>query len=379
MNSRYLRLAVHLSISSLIALCLCTQKTAGTEDQRPRLAVVIVVDQMRADYLTRFASLYTGGLARLARSGTVFTNAYHNHAATETAVGHATISTGCYPARHGIVGNSWYDQELRKPVTAVGDSGCPVVGGSGKGGASPHNLLRTTVGDWLKTFSPQSKVYSVALKDRSAILMGGRHPNGAYWYDRTTGDYVTSTYYEDTLSSTVRAFDDQRLIDSFRTQGWRHLLPDTAYSLSHADSFVAESDGNHITFPHLFDSSVQPKEYYAAFYSTPFADQLTLKLAEKIANEFQLGRDSIPDLLWISCSAADAIGHIYGPDSQEAQDYYLRLDRYLDTFFTALDSAIGPDMYVVVLTADHGAMTMPEDLAAQGIRGGRISLDSVAQ
>lgn len=366
-----------LSIGVILLLLFCVQRTAGTEDHRPRLAVVIVVDQMRADYLSRFSSLYTGGLARLMRTGTAFTNAYHNHAVTETAVGHATISTGCFPAQHGIVGNGWYDQELQKPVTAVGDSGCPAVGGSGKGGASPHNLLWPALGDWLKAGSPLSKVYSIALKDRSAILMAGQHPDGASWYDKTTGDYVTSTYYMDTLCSVVRAFDERRLIDSFRAQGWRRLLPDTAYSLSHADSFASENDGIHVTFPHLFDSLAKPKDYYTAFYSTPFADQLTLRLAKSIANDFQLGRDSIPDLLWISCSAADAIGHVYGPNSQEAQDYYLRLDRYLDTFFTALDSAVGPEKYMVVLTADHGAMTMPEDLALQGIKGGRISLDSV--
>lgn len=368
-----------LSIGAILLLLFCVQRTAGTEDHRPRLAIVIVVDQMRADYLSRYASLYTGGLARLMQTGIVFTQAYHNHAATETAVGHATISTGCYPAKHGIVGNGWYDQERQKTATAVGDSTCPVVGGSGKGGASPHNLQRPALGDWLKAGSPQSKVYSIALKDRSAILMGGRHPDGAFWYDRTAGDYVTSTYYADTLATTVAEFDRRRQVDSFRMNGWLKLLPDSAYSLSHADSFTAENDGIQITFPHLFDSLAQPKDYYTAFYGTPFADRLTLKLAEDIAHDAQLGYDSIPDLLWISCSAADAIGHQYGPNSQEAEDYYIRLDQYLDTFFTALDSEIGPEEYLVVLTADHAAMTMPEDLAAQGIKGGRMALDSAVK
>ncbi len=347
--------------------------------QTPRLAVVIVVDQMRPDYLDRFAAQYTGGLARLARAGVLFTSAYHDHAATETAVGHATISTGCYPSRHGIVGNSWYDQVQQKPVAAVGDTSCPIVGGSGKGGASPHNLLFPSVGDWLKAQSPASKVYSVALKDRAAILMGGEHPDGAFWYDRSTGDYVTSTYYFDTLPTMVGEFNKCRRVDSLRARGWRKLLSNTAYSLSHADSFAAENDGIHVSFPHLFDSLFKPRDYYAAFYGTPFADQLSLELATEIVRDAQLGRDTIPDLLWISCSAADAIGHVFGPHSHEIQDYYLRLDRYLDTFLTTLDSAVGQAQYVVVLTSDHGVMTMPEDLATQGIAGGRMALDTAVR
>lgn len=370
------------SCVSLVIVCSATaleRHPAGKRNPAPPLAVVVVVDQMRADYLTRFAPMYTGGLARLMRTGTVYTRAYHDHSATETAVGHATISTGCYPSHHGIVGNSWYDQEQHKMVASVGDSTCPVVGGSGKGGASPHNLLRPALGDWLKATSPQSKVYSLALKDRAAILMGGEHPDGAFWYDRSTGDYVTSKYYSGTLPTVVMDFDKARWPDSFRPQGWQQLFPNSAYVASHADSFAAENDGIHVAFPHLFDSLAQPKDYYAEFYGTPFADELTLKLAEAITRQEALGRDSFPDLLWISCSAADAIGHAFGPNSQEMEDYYLRLDRYLDTFFTALDSSVGSDNYLVVLTGDHGAMTMPEDLAMRGIKGGRIALDSAVK
>lgn len=207
--------------------------------------------------------------------------------------------------------------------------------------------------------------------------MAGQHPDGAFWYDRNTGDYVTSKYYGDTLPTVVQAFNRMRLVDTLRVGGWQRLLPEGEYSLSHSDSFPSENDGVHITFPYLFDSLITPKDIYTQFYATPFADQLSLQLARRMVKEMQLGRDSAPDLLWISCSAADAIGHAFGPNSQEVEDYYLRLDRCLDTFLTVLDTVVGPANYVTVLTADHGAMIMPEDLRSWGIHSERISLDSV--
>lgn len=368
-------------VIAVSTFCICTAVGAQNRDHSglkpPRLAVVIVVDQMRSDYLDRFSSKFTGGLARLVRDGAVYTHVYHHHSATETAVGHATISTGCYPSHHGIVGNGWYDQELQKIQTAVGDTSFPLVGTASKGGASPHNLLMPALGDWLKEKSPRSKVYSVALKDRSAILMGGRHPDGAFWYDRNTGNYVTSRYYSDTLPTVVQEFNRVRLVDSLRVGGWQRLYPESEYALSHADSFPAENDGVHVTFPYLFDSLTSPKDIYTMFYGTPFADQATLHLAMNIVAQSNLGKDGSPDLLWISCSAADAIGHAFGPNSQEMEDYYLRLDRYLDTFLTVLDSVVGPANYATVLTADHGTMIMPEDMTTHGLHSERIGLDSV--
>lgn len=345
-----------------------------------RLGVLIVIDQMRPDYLTRFSSEYTGGLARLMREGLVFTNAYHDHAATETAVGHATISTGRYPSHHGFVGNNWYDRELGRDTYACADSAAHILGEPSAAGRSPKLLLTDALGDWLKAEHPGAKVYSVSSKDRAAVAMGGQKPDGAFWYSTTTGRYSTSSYYSAALPAWLDSFNTSQQIDSYYKIGWQKLLPDSSYSLSHKDDFPSEADGIHTTFPHLFDTTkpAPDKNYFRALLSTPFADEVTLSLATMIVRETNLGKDTIPDLLCISCSAADSIGHAYGPNSQEVQDYYLRLDRYLDTFFVFLDSAVGKGQYCIALSSDHGVLPLPEDLVAQGVAALRLNVDTVS-
>ncbi len=375
----------------------CVLSGGGTaqgqiEPQPPKLVVVISVDQMRADYLTRFASVFEGGLARLAGEGggAVYTEAHHDHFFTSTSAGHATISTGVYPTRSGIVANSWWDREERKTVYAVADPNAPIVGRAGLSGRSPANMMREAVGDWLKGHSSGSKVYAVALKDRAAITMGGRRPDGVYWYDAETGRFVTSTYYRDSVPGWVRAFNDSALVDSYFTKEWTRLLPEEAYSASREDGFPEESDGVHITFPHRFDDlidssaerdgevkgSVPRPRYSMAYYDevkwTPFGDELTFAFIERMIVTEEIGKDDVPDLLFVGASSADYIGHRYGPFSQEVQDYYLRLDRMLDGFLDFLNETVGEGRYAVVLTADHGVLPLPEYLARQGVDARRI-------
>jgi predicted AlkP superfamily pyrophosphatase or phosphodiesterase len=364
-----------------------TSPPLAVSDVRPRLAVVIVVDQMRADHLTRLEGEFRDGFARLLKEGVSFSEARHDHAITVTAVGHATIATGCFPAQHGIVGNSWYDRTSGRTVYACADSTVQIVGDSAAAGCSPRGLLRSTVGDWLKGASPPSRVFSISEKDCAAILLGGRHPDGVWWYDDRTGDFVTSTYYTAQYPEWVEAFNRSETKDRYYHSGWAKGWPEAAYATAHADSFPAENDGVDITFPHRFDTSKGKPDtaYYRMLTGTPFSDELLFDFARALISEEQLGADTVPDLLWISCSATDVIGHNYGPDSQEMVDNLLRLDRYLGGFLRYLDEAVGANNYVAVLTADHGVMSLPEDLVRQGVMAERIPragyrrvIDSVA-
>ncbi len=345
----------------------------------PRLGVIIVVDQMTPDYLVRFDSFFVGGFRRLLDNGAVFLDAIHDHAATETAVGHTTISTGCLPSRHGIIGNYFYDRATGKEIYAMLDTLSPLVGEKVGKGSSPSRILEPTLGDQLKHNSPSSRVYSFALKDRSAIGMGGKSADGAFWFDWRTGNYVTSTYYAERYPAWIDSFNTARQVDSYYKTGWHKLLPEEAYLQCSPDASANENDGEHNVFPHLFtDHTDKPDTtYWDELYATPFADEVTISLAEAAVNYGNMGTDTTVDLLWIGCSAADATGHTYGPLSHEIQDYYLRLDRYLGNLFSHLDSLVGKDKYVVVLSSDHGVLPMPEDLQKLGIEAGRIHPDSI--
>jgi predicted AlkP superfamily pyrophosphatase or phosphodiesterase len=384
---RSILITVTLAVTASVALASMRARTAITtrSQTEPRLVVLVVVDQMRADYLDRFAPLLKGGLARLVKSGVRFTEAHHDHAITETAPGHATLVTGVFPSRHGIVSNNWWDRVQHRAVYAVEDTTAAVVGVPSDSGRSPVTLLRETVADWLKEASPQSKVYSVAIKDRVAVLMGGRHPDGAFWFSYSTGRYVTSTYYTNDYPTWVTAFNDSGPVRAALGTTWDRLLPADAYTASRVDSFPAEYDGVHITFPHTVgvalkdSSSADPqagddynRDAYGDFATTPFGDAATFEFARRLTIEEELGKDDVPDLLLVGASSADLIGHRYGPYSQEVEDYYLRLDQMLGDFLAFLDNQIGRDAYALVLTADHGVAMMPEEAKLRGLDAERV-------
>ena len=340
----------------------------------PKLVVVISVDQMRPDYLSRFGPLLTQAFGRFMQEGTLFTEAYHDHGITSTAPGHATISSGVVPRRSGIVSNDWWDREARRTVYAVEDSAASIVGSRHSPGRSPTNLLRSTVGDWLKRQSPDSKVFSVALKDRASILMGGQHPDGAYWFDDENGGFVTSTHYRDDLPDWVVAFNKDRPADWYFDKAWTRVLAEVMYSPSREDSFPEESDGIDVTFPHVFRTgSDEPDEiFYDELRRTPFGDELMLSFLKQMIVKERIGEDATVDLLWVGAGSGDYIGHRYGPFSQELQDYYVRLDGMLENLLEFLDERVGPGQYSIVLTSDHGVMPMPEELTRRGVDARRI-------
>jgi predicted AlkP superfamily pyrophosphatase or phosphodiesterase len=353
-------------------LALAPTLTQIYANERPKLAVVLVVDQMRSDYLTRGQALLTGGLKRLLDNGFQFTEAYHEHAVTETGVGHATIATGCYPAHHGIVGNEWWNGAKSRWVYCVEDSGAGIAGRPGAAGRSPNNLRRRVFGDWLREASPQSKFFAVTGKDRSSILMAG-FGGQPYWYYPGDGTFVTSIYYRASYPAWVDSFSNERPADDYFVGIWDRLLPPDKYV--GPDSVAAEFDGGHSTFPHDFapGPNDKPEKYYENIPYTPFLDQLIFRFARDLVINEQLGKDNVADLLMISCSAGDYIGHRYGPSSHEIQDYYLRLDGYLNSFFVFLDSSVGVNQWVVALTSDHGVVPLPEELKRRGLAAGRIN------
>jgi predicted AlkP superfamily pyrophosphatase or phosphodiesterase len=342
--------------------------------RRPRLAIVLVVDQMRADYLERYADLYRGGLARLRREGAWFTRAHLRHALSYTAPGHASVSTGSDPARHGVIANDWFDRASRSEMYAAEDPSTPLVFTTNTDvklpGRSPRQLERPALGDWLKAREPAARVFSVALKDRAAVLMGGHKPDRAYWYSAEVAGYVSSTWYAGGAPppSWVAEFNASGVVFDHFTRGWIRSRDISAYLRSGPDHVDAEADGEQTRFPHLFDDGTPAaREAYAKkLLTTPFGDELTLRFARKLIEVEQLGADDTPDLLMISCSSADYIGHAYGPFSHEAQDYYLRLDDRLGELLAYLDEHVGKDSYVLALTADHGALPLPEEARLRG-------------
>ena len=326
---------------------------------------MVVVDQMRADYLDRFSGNFDGGLQRFLQRGLRFTNVNHDHAATQTAVGHAVLASGELPSHNGIIGNYWFDHVLKKRIYACEDSSYRILDIPNAEGRSPEHLLVPSLGDIAKSLDNNCRVVSIAQKDRAAILMGGHHPDAALWFYDSKGKFVTSSYYADTLPAWVDSFNSSGYIESFADSIWTKALPNSAYSNRESIDF----------FPHRLDSGARPvgKDYFYSLSASPFGDALTLELARRAIRRYSLGADNYCDFLLLSCSAADYIGHEFGPDSPEIEDYYVRLDRMLDGFFANLDSLVGPDHYLAILASDHGVMPTPESLVRKGIKASRLS------
>lgn len=333
----------------------------GASSDKPKLILLISVDQMRADYLTRFADLYEGGLKTMLEQGAVFENAAYRHGVTVTAAGHATISTGMHPSHHGMVGNSWWDYAKGADNNCIADEDYPSVGGPGRA-ASPMPLFADTFGDLIKGAHEGSKVVSVSFKDRAAILMGGRKADLAMWYSAECGCFVSSSYYGPELPAWATAFNESKPADRYVGATWTRLLEDESIYEERArtDAFETEEGGLEGVFPHRMPDEAD-RRFYGGLNPTPFPDELTLDLALEALKGEDLGGDDAPDVLAVGFSATDYTGHNYGPYSQEAMDVHLRLDRLIGRLLEAVDEKVGLENVTAALSADHGVLPLPED------------------
>ena len=328
---------------------------------QPKLIVGIVVDQMRYDYIARYYNDFEkGGFRRLTDQGFLFKNGHYDHVPTQTGPGHSSVYTGTTPSRHGIIGNDWYSRSVGGYINCVEDTMQHIVGGLSDWGVSPVNVQTTTITDELRLFyNFQSKVVSISIKDRGAVIPGGHNPTGAYWYDSMSGKIVTSTYYRSELPKWVQDYNNRNRPRELMSEGWSLLRNEETYNESISDENDFEQEmrkGLGISFPYNFRKY---KKDPSLIKYTPFSNTLIKEVAIEALKAEQLGADHIPDFLALSFSATDAVGHRYGPRSMEIQDTYLRLDLEIQDLLHTLDDAIGENNYIVFLTADHGATDVP--------------------
>lgn len=374
MHKRFLFFVLLLTGAATFA-----QKNNTAAPAKPKLVVGLVIDQMRWDYLYRYQARYgTGGFKRLIGQGFSYENTFIPYVPTYTAVGHTTVYTGGVPATHGIVGNNWYEKSLRKNMYCTEDSSVEAVGiapNERAGKMSPRNCWATTVCDELRLSNNfQSKVIGVALKDRGGILPAGQSANAAYWFDEKTGKWITSTFYMKQLPGWVNDYNSRDRAGELMKTDWNTLYPISSYTLSTADEKEYESTipgEKTTTFPHKV-SAITNNKYLAVKY-TPYGTTLSFEFAkEAIVNE-KLGTGSVTDFLALSISSTDYIGHEFGPNSIEAEDTYLRLDKDIADFLAYLDNKVGKGNYMMFLTADHGAAHIPGFLKEHNIPAGTFS------
>ena len=324
-----------------------------------RLVLLIAVDQFRYDYLTRFRGEFTSGFKRLLSEGAVFTDANLEHYPTVTAIGHATMLTGATPSVSGIIGNDWFDRETGTQVQSITDTTVKPVGAPDAATASPRRLLVSTLGDELKLASGAKKgsedaprVIGLSLKDRSAVMTAGRGADAAYWLDTKSGAFVSSTYYMPNVPAWVKAFNDRHLADTHLGQEWAPLTP-PAISLKQL-----------------------PKErgtpFYEAVFASPFGNELLLEFVTNALTHERMGQRGVTDLMSVSFSSNDSVGHTYGPESPQVHDITIRTDRIIGQLLDRVDKAVGLQHTLIALTADHGVAPLPENLAARSMPGGRI-------
>jgi predicted AlkP superfamily pyrophosphatase or phosphodiesterase len=331
--------------------------------RRVSLVVVITVDQMRGDYFARYASQYAGGFAHIAKQGALFPRAVQDHANTETAPGHSTILSGREPSHTGIVSN---DRGVSDPLSPLVDYAGPA--------ASPARFNGTTLVDWLHASNARSRVLSVSRKDRGAILPVGRAKAPVFWW--TNGAFTTSRYYADTLPAWVKAFNDRKSAEALAGATWDLLLPASSYA--EPDSMFFENNGADFTFPHALPTS--PDAMRAQLLNYPWMDSVTMAFALDGADAMELGRRGATDVLAVSLSTLDQIGHAFGPDSRELHDHLLRLDRWLGTFLDSLARLVPAERTVFVLTGDHGIASFPEYTAmVKHKAASRVSLAGLAK
>lgn len=359
--------------------CLYSSIVFSQTFERPRLVVGIVVDQMRYDYIYRYWNKYSStGFKRLINEGFFCKNTNYNYVPTYTAPGHASIYTGTTPSVNGIIANDWFDVALGKTVYCVSDEKVESVGTKHKEGkCSPERLMTTTITDQLRlATNMKSKVIGIALKDRSAVLPAGHLGNAAYWYDGNTGSFISSTYYMKELPRWVQEFNNRKLPRKYLSEDWKTLLPIEEYTESLPDDYSYETlltGEQKPVFPHRLPELVKQNGGLDLIRDTPFGNSLLKDFAMEIIASESLGKSGYTDFIAISFSSTDYIGHGYGPNSIEAEDTYLRLDKDISELLDFIHTQVGKNNALVFLTGDHGGMEIPAYLKSIRIPAGYIN------
>lgn len=352
-------------------------KTTATENTKPKLVVGIVVDQMRNDYIYRYWNRYgKGGFKRLVNDGYYFKNAHYNYIPTYTGPGHCSIYTGATPRTHGIIANDWFVRKLGRERYCCEDTSVKTIGSQSKYGLmSPHKQLSSTIGDELKMSSNhKSKVFAVALKDRSSIFPAGHSADAAFWLDDSTGNFISSSWYLKELPQWLIAFNTKNYVKTYLEKGWQTLYPLETYTNSIADENRYEISPNKkekAVFPYDYKLQLE-KNKYAIIRATPYGNSLTKDIAIACVKNEQLGKDDETDLFSVSFSSPDIVAHSYGPRSIEVEDIYLRLDKDIEELLNELDKEVGKNNYTVFLTADHGGADVPNHLIDNKIPAGYL-------
>lgn len=358
----------------------------GSSRTRPKLFVLVVFDQMRGDYLIRWQPHFReGGFRRLLKEGAWFQNCHYPYAGTITGAGHASLLSGCTPSIHGIVANEWYVPTTGASLNCVASlkhQRVPTITGNvsaSEGRVSPENLQAATFGDVLKgATGGEGRVVGLSMKDRSAVLPTGKRSDACYWFDGSTGTFLTSTYYTEQVHPWVDQINQRRPADQYFGKDWTRFRDDLDYEkLVGPDDVKGEGSGTKQgrTFPHTMTGGLDKPgtDFYKAVYSSPYGNEILLALAKAAIDAEQLGADEVPDLLTVSFSSNDAIGHSWGPDSQEVFDVTMRSDAIVQELLEYLDAKIGNGKYLLALSADHGVCAVPEIAVPRGTAAGRVS------
>ena len=366
----------------LVLLCMasaCQPTSRDASADTPTLAILMVIDQLRPDLLERYDDLYVGGLRRLLDQGYHFTNATHDHAVTTTGPGHTSLSTGVYPTRHGIVGNSWSEfiEGEWRPIYSMEDLSSPILGFPELSGRSSANIYRRGLPNWIEDDDPSSRVVSISRKDRSAIGLAAKAVGEVYWLADRGGQFITSEFYHSEYPDWITEFNATTLPLVYSDTLWESNIPVEALSLTRPDTSAFELAGEYTAFPHrageLVDATDPRELNHWRWRFTPFPDRAVVSLAVEAIEEFQLGQRGSVDYLGVALSQTDGVGHRFGPLSREQLDNLLRLDLELDRFFSFLDETVGPGRWVVAVSADHGVLSVPEHLAETGVDAKRLT------
>lgn len=368
---------------SVLGVFVLLHSNLNAQQKSPKLVVGIVVDQMCYEYLYRYQDQFSkGGFKKIMKNGANCRSTHYNYVPTYTGPGHASIYTGTTPNNHGIVANDWFSRSVNQQVNCVDDPAVQTVGALSKSGQySPTNLKVNTITDQLKLERNQSKVISISIKNRGAILPGGHLSDGTYWYDNKTGNFVTSTFFKDALPQWVVDFNKLTIPYKKTTETWNTFFPIEQYTASGPDDSPYEKllpGKTRPTFPYNLNEMATDENRYDLFTRTPFANTYLTDFAIKAIEAENLGKNGQTDMLCISYSSTDIIGHDFGPQSVEIEDTYIRLDRDIEQLLKELDKKVGKGNYTLFITADHAVVPVPQLLIDNQLPGGYVFLkDSV--